>query len=851
MTVAQGAAPAAARRGLTDAEAAERLRRHGPNALPAGRARSLGRIVVGVVAEPMFLLLLACGGTYLLVGSPTEALALLSFVVLIMAIAVYQERKTERALEALRDLSSPRALVIRSGRQLRVAGRDVVPGDLVVLAEGDRVPADGVLVSGLNLAVDESLLTGEAVPVRKAAGDGEAALGRPGGDDLASVYSGTLVVRGHGLAEVRTTGTATELGKIGRSLSTLAEEPVPLEGEVGRLVRRLAVVGLALCLTVVLVYALTRGHWLDGLLAGLTLAMAIVPNEYPVVLSVFVALGAWRISRRRVLTRRPPAVQTLGSATVLCVDKTGTLTENRMAVARLWVGGEAFAVNASSLPERFHALAATAVLASQADPFDPMEIAFKDLARDHLPRDPHAGLRLEREYPLGRDFLAVTRLWRAAGEETRLVAIKGAPEAVLGHCALDGRERAAAMAEVGAMADAGLRVLAVARAQAPAGALPEGAGAFRAAFLGLVGLADPVRAGVPAAVAECHRAGIRVVMVTGDYPGTARAIAREIGLEPADVVTTGAELEAMDDEALRRRVGACAVFARVVPEQKLRLVQALKASGEVVAMTGDGVNDAPALKAAHIGVAMGGRGTDVAREAAAIVLLDDDFSSIVAAVRLGRRIFDNLRKAMAYIFAVHVPVAGMSLIPVLLGWPLALLPVHVVFLEMVIDPACTIAFEAEGEEGDVMERPPRRAGDPLFSARVVAMSVAQGLALLGLTLLVYALALSAGRDGATARALAYVTLTVGNLGLILASRSSSAPLFATLGRPNGALWWIVAGAVVVLGLSLTVPDVHELFGFGRVRPLDVALSLAAALVAVAAFEAVKAVAARRVATGTA
>lgn len=832
-------------KGLSEQEAAQRLQSEGYNELPSAGPRSIWTIALEVVREPMFLLLLACGGIYLAVGDMQEALILLSFVFVIMGITFFQERKTERALEALRDLSSPRALVIRDGKEHRIAGREVVRGDLVVLSEGDRVPADGALLSAISLSVDESLLTGESVPVRKAAWDGKSAMGRPGGDDQPAVYSGTLVVRGQGVAEIRATGAATEIGKIGRSLKEVEQERTPLQTEVGRLVKNLALVGLALCAMVIVAYGLTRGDWLHGLLAGLTLAMAMVPEEFPVVLTVFLALGAWRISQRRVLTRRVPTVETLGAATVLCVDKTGTLTQNRMTIARFHVGHQTYDLAAHAdqpLPEEYHAIAEYGILASQKDPFDPMEVAFKDVGSHYLADTEHLHVdwSLVREYPLSPELLAISHVWRSPDGHDYVIAVKGAPEAVVDLCHLTERQAVEIAAQTAQMADAGLRVLGVARARFHLDQeLPDEQHAFDFEFIGLVGLADPIRPTVPAAVAECYRAHVRVVMITGDYAGTAQAIAREIGLRPNDKVLTGPEMEQMSGAQLQEAVKGVNLFARVVPEQKLRLVNALKANGEVVAMTGDGVNDAPALKSAHIGIAMGGRGTDVAREAASLVLLDDDFSSIVQAVRMGRRIFDNLKDAMAYILAVHVPIAGMSLLPVLLKLPLALMPTHVVFLEMIIDPACTVVFEAEPEEEGVMERPPRNPSEPLFGSKLIGLSLLQGLGVLVASLAVFAVALKGGRGEASARALSFTTLIVANLGLILTNRSWHQSTLATLKRKNTALLWVLAGALAFLVLALTVPFLQQLFRFGPFEPLATLTAAGVGLVSLLWFEVVK------------
>jgi Ca2+-transporting ATPase len=842
--------------GLSDDQAADRLRADGYNELPSSKPRSLLAIALEVVREPMFLLLVASGSLYLVLGDLAEGLLLLAFVFVVMGITLYQQRKTERALEALRDLSSPRALVIRGGGRKRIPGREVVRGDLVMLAEGDRVPADAVLLDSTGLSVDESLLTGESVPVRKRATSAmadELAAVPPGAESpaegLPHVFSGTLVVQGQGVACVRATGIGTELGKIGRALQTVEPEDTAIQRETGRLVRGLAVFGATLCIVVVVVYGLTRADWLNGLLAGLTLAMATLPEEFPVVLTIFLALGAWRLSQRQVLTRRVPAIETLGAATVLCVDKTGTLTLNQMTVRRILASGQVHEVRADrkDLPEPFHEVVEFAILASHRDPFDPMEKAFRQLGERYLAQTEHLhdDWTLVREYQLSDRLLAMSHVWKSRETEEYVIAAKGAPEAIADLCHLDDGQAQALSADVSAMAADGLRVLGVARATFRPAALPGEQHDFPFELLGLVGLEDPVRPTAVAAVRECDAAGIRVVMITGDYPGTARNIGRQVGLRTASVVT-GADLDTMTDADLRDRVKTASIFARVVPEQKLRLVEAFKANGEVVAMTGDGVNDAPALKSSHIGIAMGGRGTDVAREAASLVLLDDDFTSIVQAVRLGRRIFDNLKKAMAYIFAIHVPIAGMSLLPVLFRWPLVLLPVHIVFLELIIDPACSVVFEAEGEEADVMQRPPRDSRERLFGALTLGLSLTQGMAVLAVVALVFGIALARGSGEAEARALAFTTLIVANIGLILANRSWSQTIVSRIGSPNRAFWWVAGGAAGFLAAALYVPVLREVFHFARLSAADVLLCLFAGGVSTVWFELLKVVNRRRV-----
>lgn len=833
--------------GLSEAEARRRLKAEGFNELPRPDRRTPLRIALEVLREPMLALLLAGGGIYLLIGDLQEALILLVFAGMSVAITVVQETRTERVLEALRDLTSPRALVIRDGQRKRIAGREVARGDVVVLAEGDRVPADARLLNGHDLLADESLLTGESVPVRKvAAGDAAPAEARPGGDDQPYVYSGSLVVRGSGLGEVTATGPRSEIGRIGQALRQLEAEPPRLQAQTRRLVRLAAFAGGVVSILAVVLYGTLRGGWLDAVLAGITIGMSMLPEEFPVVLAVFMAMGAWRISRARVLTRRAAAIEALGSATVLCTDKTGTLTENRMSVAELRLDdGRSLRPRENPdgvLEDAFRDLAECGLLASEPEPFDPMEKAFHDLAHQRLVEaDALAPSRwtLARTYGLTPDLLAVTQVWQPEGEGPAfVVAAKGAPEAIAGLCRLGAEETEGVKRAVEAMAADGLRVLGVAKASFSGDDLPEEPQGFDFSFVGLVGLADPLRPSVPTAVSECRSAGIRVVMITGDYPATAMAIARQAGLDAAEALT-GSDLEGLDDAELTRRLRGADIFARIMPEQKLRIVQALKADGQIVAMTGDGVNDAPSLKAAHIGVAMGGRGTDVAREASSIVLLDDDFGSIVKAVRLGRRIYDNLRKAMGFIFAVHVPIAGLALLPLVTGMPIIFGPVHIAFLEMIIDPVCSLAFEAETEEKDVMDRPPRPPDEPLFSWALIGWSLLQGALAFALVAAIYVLALENGMPENEVRALAFFSLVLAIVSLILVNRSFSASLVTAFRRPNPALRWIFLAVAAILAASLLVPYLSALFRFGPLHRDDLALTLAAGVVLLVVLELLK------------
>ena len=857
--------------GLSAAEATRRLAVDGPNMLPGSAPKSSWAIVRDVLTEPMFLMLLAAGGIYLALGDRAEALFLLGFVFVVIGITLVQERKTQRALESLRDLSAPRALVIRDGQEQRIEGQSVVRGDLLVLHEGDRIAADAQLLQG-QLEVDESLLTGEAVPVAKlpAAQDApaSASVGAPaasagppqarpapsGGSaahEVASVgamsmlFASTVVTRGVGVAQVQAIAANTAVGRIGADLAATTEPPSALQEGSRKLVRRLGAGALVLASTQVLL-----GWWwngrplLESLLSGIALAMAILPEEIPVILTVFLALGAWRISRQKVLTRRITAVEALGAITVLAVDKTGTLTVNRMAVAELATAQAHFTPeDAAELPEEFHRLAEFAMLATPADPFDPMEKAIQQFGHQWLEGTEHVhdGREPEFEYALSGEILAMTRVF--AGSETApssdhwLLATKGAPEAVADLCHLDTARQGAIRQQVEAMAERGLRVLGVAcgrwsGASAAPGAdplWPQSQHDFDFEFLGLVALADPPRPEVPAALAECRGAGVRVVMMTGDHPATARAIARQVGLSERPDILTGAELEALDDAALTARLRHVDLCARLKPQHKLRLVQLLRASGEVVAMTGDGVNDAPALKAADVGIAMGERGTDVAREAAALVLLDDSFARIVAAIRQGRRIDSNIRKAVRFTFAVHAPIIALVLGPTLLKWPTLLMPVHIVLLQLLIDPTCAVVLEAEPEDIGSMERPPRPVSDSPFSIAPLVYSVLQGLGLAAVLLAGQYWLAGQGWSNAQSRTVVFGTLVLCVMLLILANRDLSRPAWHGVSDRNPWLWRMAAAMALLLVAVLGLPWLRTLMGLAL--PGAGGLAVGAALLA--------------------
>jgi len=810
--------------GLSQSTVLRRQEEEGFNELPTSKPKRFYNIAFEVLREPMVYLLLGCGIVYFFIGDRQESIMLLGFLGLIIGITIFQEQKAERALDALRDLSSPRAQVLRGGERLRIAGRDLVREDLVFLNEGDRVPADVELVSANNMKADESLLTGESVPVSKIVG--------------AKLFAGTTLVSGQGTATVTSIGIATEIGKIGKSIQGAVSEKTKLEVQTNQLVRRVAWVAGGICVLVFLVFALTRADWLGGVLVGLTLAMAILPNELPAVLTIFLALGAWRISKRRVLTRKLPAIENLGSTSVLCVDKTGTLTLNKMKIQKLYCDGDAIDLmdkNLRSLPEKFHEALEYGILASRPDPFDPMELAFLSAGTQFLKGSEHLhhDWALEKEYPLSPDLLAISQAWKPQKGGGMVIGAKGAAEAIMALCHLT-TDQALKLKQVSeSLAREGLRVLGVAKASSPVESLPNDQHDFDFAFVGFIGIADPIRPEVPKAISECRTAGVRVVMMTGDHPLTASSIARQIGLSNPDQVFTGSQLTLMSESELATVVKAVNVFSRVSPVQKLQLVEALKAQGEVVAMTGDGVNDAPALKSADIGIAMGGRGTDVARESASLVLLDDDFGSIVEAIRMGRRVYANLKSALVYLFAVHIPIAGMSVIPVVFKLPLVLLPAHIALLHLIIEPASSVAFEVEPADDSIMRRPPRDPREPLFNQTLFLPSLLQGTSIFTALLIIYIVALKRGQGEADARALVFTTLMISNLILIFMNRGSQKSVFKKLtSLKNHVVEWIAVSSFALLGCVLYIPSLRELYRFSNLHLNDIGICLAAGMVSV-------------------
>jgi Ca2+-transporting ATPase len=825
--------------GLSSQEALNALKKFGYNELPHEKPRSAFRMWLKVLSEPMFLLLIGALTVYFFIGDFIEASILLFSIMFIIVITFYQERKTEKTLAALRDLSSPRALVVRDGEQIRISGREIVVGDVIILQEGDRVPADARLIFCQNLTADESMLTGESIPVNKREWHETDEESQAGGDNLPFVYSGTVLVKGRGVAIVTSTGSETQLGKIGKSLESLESTSTPLQKEIKGIVFWFALWAIFICLSIVLLYGIIYKNLVAGLLYGITLAMSLLPEEFPVVITIFMALGAWRLSKKNVLARRIPVIETLGATTVLCTDKTGTLTENKMSVSVLIANNVEFDPSISkSIPEELHELLEYGFLASNKNPFDPMEKAIKKVLYENINSEEHTHEKWKfiKEYPLSEKLFAMSQVWLSEETSKFVIAAKGAPEAVADLCDLTSAEISNYTRIVEKHTSRGVRLLAVARATLPSDqSLLSDQDDYKFKFLGFIGFEDPIRPEVKDAIALCYKAGIRVIMITGDYPVTASKIAKDIGLKNNDIVITGAELEKMDIRELFDRVKTANVFARVIPAHKLKIIQALKQGGEVVGMTGDGVNDAPALKAADVGIAMGARGTDVAREAGSLVLVDDNFASIVRGVKMGRRIYDNIKKAMVYIFALHIPIAGMSILPLLFGMPVMFYPVHIVLLELMLDPLSTIVFEAEKEEDDVMNRKPRGISTRIFVRENILVGLLQGMIMLAVVFGVFYFSQKI-MPSDRSRMLTFVTLVFSNLCLALVSLSWTKP-FLTVIKNHTRLLWVISGSVTfVLLLSMYVPIVQDVFKFGHPSYYDFFVALGLGFVSVVWFE---------------
>ena len=817
--------------GLTDAEVQAARAAHGRNTIATRRSSPFWSSVKGAVTEPMFLLLLATSIIYFVLGERTEAYFMAGAIVLVSAISVFQDSRSRRALDALRSFNAARATVIRNNAVVQVPMDEVVVGDHVVAEEGTMLPADGELVQSNDFSVNESILTGEAFAVSRQAED----------PATCTVSKGTQVVSGQGVVRVTAVGDHTRLGRISTSLAEIEVPPTPLQQQITRFVRNMAFAGVAVFLAVWIVAFVRSGSLWDSLLTGLTLAMSILPEEIPVAFATFLALGAWRLAKQGVIVKSASTVETLGSAAVVCTDKTGTITENRMELARLHVHATGTTVG----PEGWDSAEARRVLevamwASEPVPFDPMERALHAAYARHTEVDRRPQAEMVHEYPLGGRPPMMTHVF-ALPDGTRVIACKGAPERVLRQSRLTDAERADLLARVQALAGEGLRVLGVAEAQPPGDTYPEDQEALTLDFLGLVAFHDPPKANITEVFQRFHDAGITVKIITGDNALTTAAIARQTGFRGADRTMDGDELMQLDDAALTEAVAHTHIFTRMYPEAKLRIIQALQARGQVVAMTGDGVNDGPALKAAHIGIAMGKRGSELAKEAASLILVNDDLADMVDAVAMGRKIYGNLKKAIQYIISIHIPIILTVSLPLFLGWihPTIFTPLHVIFLELIMGPTCSIVYENEPLEKDGMRRPPRPLDRTFLSWRELSISIWQGLVITLGTLGTYQLAVHQGHSEELVRTLVFCTLIAANIGLTLVDRSFTASAFRTFLNHNVLLRIMLLLTVALVAAMILIGPLRALFHLAVPTAPQLLTAVGIGLASVAWFEVYK------------
>jgi Ca2+-transporting ATPase len=794
-------------KGLNPSEVIESRKQFGINELEYKERKRYIQLLLDVLKEPMFLLLLTCGIIYFIIGEFSEAVILLFWVIMVVFITFYQYSKAEKSLAELKKLAISNAHVIRDGVQISIPSREIVPKDILMIHQGDRIPADGEIIEASNLSVDESILTGESLPVEKKEMNQY--------PEKSTVYGGTLVVSGRAFIKVSHTGKNSEFGKIGKSLKEIEIVPDKLQREMRGIVNRLFVLGALFSVFVIISYYLTRGDFIQSLLNGIATAMAMLPEEFPVVLTVFLSIGAWRLSKINLLTRKPSAIENLGSITALCSDKTGTITENKMIVSSIYIQNELISFDEfQSKKAQITPLIEASFFASHAQTIDPMERAIEACYKT-IQLNLNKPLQLVKEYLITHEMTAMTRVLKTEDQHL-IVYSKGAPETILSLCKMEEVDQKRILEIVNDQARKGQRILAVAKTAWLTAELPNKQADFLLDFLGLIGFEDPIRQDVPKAIEECKEAGIRVIMITGDYPSTAESIAKKAGIIEVDSILTGSDLEKMDDQELGLKIKSIHVFARIVPNQKLRIIKALQSNGEIVAMTGDGVNDAPALKAADVGIAMGDKGTDVARESAALILLDDRFSTIVAAIRSGRKIMDNLEKAMTYILAVHVPIVGLTLLPAFfLELPIILLPMHIVVLELMIDPICSLAFESEKEEKNLMKRPPKNPRLTFFGRDKVLKSILIGLLLFLFATMVYFGSLHFGFAANEIRTLTFSMLIFCDIFLVLSTLSKSRTIIQVLLEKNISLLVILFITLAFLLVMIENKYLNELFQFQK------------------------------------
>lgn len=816
--------------GLTDAQVKDSRAKSGKNVLSFKKENRFVDAIVSLAKEPMVILLLVASVIYFISGKTGDGIFLASAILLVATISLYQDSRSKQALEKLKSFTKPNCKVIRNGEVIEIKSEELVLGDSLMLEEGTHIAADGIIIHSNDFSVNESILTGESMAVYK---------DKTKEDKMA--YLGTTVASGLAIVTVTGIGNETQLGKIGKSLESIEEEKTPLEKQINNFVKKMVIAGAIVFLIVWVINYLDTYDILDSLLKALTLAMSILPEEIPVAFTTFMALGAWRLMKMGIVVKQMKTVETLGSATVICTDKTGTITENRMTLAKVFsLVSKRIADPVESLQDDEKELITTAMWASEPIPFDPMEIALHEQYIKLAPKDERPDFKMVHEYPLGGVPPMMTHMFENKSGK-RITAAKGAPEGLMLISNLSEDEKKQIQDTINVLAKDGYRVLGVAEANFTGNDFPEHQQDFSFNFKGIVAFYDPPKANIKKVLNDFEAAGITVKIITGDNAETTAAIARQIGFKGFEKSIKGDELMQMDDAALQTCVMETNVFTRMFPEAKLKIINALKARDQIVAMTGDGVNDGPALKAAHIGIAMGKKGTEIAKQAASLILMEDDLSKMVDAVAMGRRIYTNLKKAIQYIISIHIPIVLTVFIPLALGWiyPNIFTPVHIIFLELIMGPTCSIIYENEPMEKNAMLAPPKPMTLTFFNWKELSISIMQGLAITAGTLFAYQYAVYNGYNEAITRTMTFTVLIAANIFLTLVNRSFYYSIFTTLRYKNNLVLMIIGITIFIYALLLFVNPLTNFFGLERLTGLQLGVAVAVGFVSVIWFEGVK------------
>lgn len=816
--------------GLTDAEVVESRKKHGPNLQQQKVKSTWWRMLLEIVREPMLVILIIISVIYFVLEQYGEAWFMMAAIIIVSGISFYQDNRSQKALEALEALNTPRSKVIRNGKPQSVLTSEIVPGDLVIAEEGSTINADGTIVHSNDFSVNESTLTGEAQAIYKSATSEDP-----------NVFSGTLASSGLAVFKVEKIGTSTRVGQIGKSIADIKQEPTPLQKQIEAFVKSMALIGIVVFLLLWTFQYIESKNLLASLLKGLTLAMSILPEEIPVAFTTFMALGSRRLMKEGIIVKKTRTVETLGSATVICADKTGTITENKMSLQSVYAfSNHRLYTDEKEYDQDALVVIETAMWASEPVPFDPMEKTLHHIYEEHTTKDQRGNFSMVHEYPLEGVPPMMTHIFENKSG-VRIIAAKGAPEAILKLCHLSVAQLLEAQAMITQLALQGYRILGVATASHSGNDFPADQQSFSFALTGLVVFYDPPKPGIENVFKKFYEAGIEVKIITGDNPMTTKAIAGNAGIKNADQAIDGETLMKLKEEDFTKALQQYSLFTRMFPEAKLAAINGFKKDNQIVAMVGDGVNDGPALKAAHIGIAMGQRGTEMAKSAAALILMNDDLSKMVDAIATGRRIYSNLKKAIQYIISIHIPIILTVSLPLFLGWiyPDIFTPVHVIFLELVMGPTCSIVFENEPMEKNTMQQKPRPMTETFLNWRELTMSILQGLMITLGVLFMYQFTLKHGGNEAQVRTMVFSTLIFANIFLTLVNRSFYFSFVTTLRYKNNLLVGIIMITLVILATMLYVYPIAEFFQLVHLSPKEIGLCAGIAFICVFWFEAVK------------